>query len=36
MFEIDGSVPAQLLDALGVDVNQIRDDIEQVLKTRPR
>ena len=36
VLEIDASVPAQLLDTLGVDVNRVREDIEQVLKDTPK
>ena len=36
VLEIDKSVPAQLLEELGVDVNRIREEIGQVLKDTPK
>ena len=36
VLEIESSVPVQLLGELGVDVNRVREDIEQVLKDTPK
>ncbi|MDA1035924.1 MAG: ATP-dependent Clp protease ATP-binding subunit, partial [Chloroflexi bacterium] len=36
VLEIESSVPAQLLEKLGVDVKRVKEDIEQVLKDTPK